>query len=46
MHEQVAYKTTERNSIYLILYFPHLPHICFNLTLSILEMRRNPVKPF
>lgn len=32
------------NSICLI--FLHLQHICFNLTLSILEMRCNPVKPF
>lgn len=30
------------NSICLI--FLHLQHICFNLTLSILEMRCNPVK--
>lgn len=26
--------------------FPSLTTICFNLTLSILEMRCNPVKPF
>lgn len=31
------------NSICLL--FPHLQRICFNLTLSILEMRCNPFKP-
>lgn len=29
----------------ICLNFLHLQHICFNLTLSILEMRCNPVKP-
>lgn len=46
MTEGLLRPLSDHDSAYLILYSLHLARICFNLTLSILEMRCNPLKPF